>query len=402
MSSLSFASWSQRTLALIGGVYLLVICLVVSVLLLVGSGKFEETFTTTTEVPNVGGGLPVGSDVKMRGLRIGEVSQIDTASGKATVTMELDPELATSVPASVQSRVLTANVFGVPFIELVPKGPEMPALTEGARIEPDKSREAIELAQIYETAYDVLLAIKPAKLNAALTAISAAFNGNGDEIGALLEEASSYLAGLTSHRAEFERDLVLLRRVVERADASAPVLLEALEDGAHLARTLVDNRDDLIRLLAVGADAVDGYRRLLDETAPRIISFVQATAPVFETMAAHPGAPKAALLGFNEVARKIVIVFRQRGGEMHVRAQLTAMPFPTYTATDCPRYGSLAGPNCPDAARRAPTYSGTVGETGSGREQNTLRSIVGGSASVDGLVALVAGPILRGAKVVTG
>lgn len=379
-----------------GLVYLAVLAVTFSGLLLVGTGSFDRTFRVTTEVPSVGGGLPVGSDVKLRGLRVGRVSEVSITSRSTAVTMDLDPVLARQVPAAVQSRIATANIFGVPFVELVPAGPEAPTLREHAVIEADTSAEAVELAHLYETAYDVMVAIEPAKLNTALTAIASAVEGNGDELGALITDSASYLADITPHTERFEKDLVMLARILDRTDAAAPDLLDAIDDGAHLARLIAERRDQLAELLAVGVHGVDTAQGLLDEAAPRLINLVRVSAPVFSALGRERGSTRASLLALGRVAANFVESYDARGG-ITVRANATMRPFPTYSAADCPRYGSLEGPNCSETRPRQ--YAGSSASVGTPEEAAALESLSGDG--LDGIVALLAGPALRGQTVVT-
>lgn len=392
---------SRRSLLLPGVAYLAVVGLVIGGLVLKGAGAFDKTFPVTTELPTVGAGLPVGAEVKLRGLSVGRVSGVEVRRGGALVSLDLDPKLAGHVPASVESRVLTANVFGVPFIELVPKGAETPALAEHAVVKADTSAEAVDLATLYETAFDVLVAIEPAKLNSALTAIADAVRGNGQEIGSLIEQSAAYLSKLTPHRAQFEHDLVLLERILSRTQVATPALLDAVENTAHLARVLVANRQGLADLLAVGRQALDTTQGILEAMEPRLIAITRVSAPVFETLAANQGSPRASLLALGAVARAFVAARNPDGG-ITVRAFVTMRPFPAYTAADCPRYGSLSGPNCGVARATTQRYAGAASSIGTAEELATLRSLLGGiDPRADGLVGLVAGPALRGEAVVT-
>jgi phospholipid/cholesterol/gamma-HCH transport system substrate-binding protein len=415
---------TRRSLLLRGAIYLVVVGFVLGALVLKGAGTFDKTFPVTTEVPTVGAGLPVGALVKLRGLQVGRVSGVKVRTGGAEVSMELDPELAKQVPAAVESRVLTANIFGVPFIDLVPTGAETPALARHAVVKADPSAEAATLATLYETAYDVLIAIEPAKLNSALTAIADTMRGNGDEIGMLLEQSASYLSELTPHRAQFDRDLVLLERILTRTQVATPALLDAVEDTAHLARVLVENRQGLADLLAVGRQALDTTEGILKAMEPRLIAVLQISAPVFEALAANQGSPRATLLNLGSFARGLIASKAPEGGVL-VRGLVAGKPFPTYTAADCPRYGTMSGPNCGAAAAAAAAtgryagtastvgteaaaaaaagrYAGTASTVGTEEELATLGRLTGSpDPRARGLVGLVAGPALRGRVVAT-
>lgn len=381
-----------------GLVYVGVLAAIVATLVLMGTGAFDRTFRVTTQVPSVGAGLPVGSDVKLRGLRVGRVSDVTISRGSTSVTIDLDPELARSVPASVESRVLTANIFGFPFVELVPKGPETPTLREHAVIKADTSAEAVELAHLYEAAYDVLIAIEPAKLNGALTAIASAVDGNGDKMGALIQQSAAYLSRLTPHTEQFEQNLVVLARILRRTEVAAPDLLDAIDNTARLAEVLVTHLAQLATLLSVGVRATETASDLIDDGIPRFINLVRVSAPVFEALGRRPDSARASLIALGKVAENFVVSYDASGG-ITVRAFATATPFPTYSAADCPRYGSLAGPNCSGVSAREP--AGTAGSVGSREEAAALRPLFTQSSDLDGIVALLAGPALRGHTVVT-
>ncbi len=392
---------TEGSLLASGVIYIGIVIALIGGLVLQGAGTFEETFPVTTEVATVGGGLAVGADVKLRGLAIGQVTRVDARRGRAKVTMELDPELARQVPASVQARVLTANLFGVPFIELVPKGPETPTLTENAKVAADSSAEARELAMLYETAYDVMIAIEPAKLNSALTAISSALQGNGDQVNALIKDSAAYVSALTPNRARFERNLDLLARVLNRVDPAMPALLDAVDNSAALARIVVENRQQFADLLSVGRRTLDTTDGIIKELEPRLIAVTRVSAPVFATLAAQNDSPLASLLALGRVARRFIEMGEARDGRLTVSAFVTGVPFPTYTAADCPRYGSLSGSNCASGRMTSRAYAGSAGPVGSAEETAALRSVTGASPRASGLVGVVAGPALRGQVVAT-
>src|SRR5690349_12796789 len=88
------------------------------VLLLVGLSiaSFQKRFTPVVMVnlmtDRIGSQLQTASDVKLRGLIVGEVRTIDVTPQGARLGLALKPEMVELIPANVSARLLPKTLFG--------------------------------------------------------------------------------------------------------------------------------------------------------------------------------------------------------------------------------------------------------------------------------------------------
>lgn len=412
---------SVRTRASFGIVYLSVLGLGVGSLLLQSQGAFRDALQVTSYLDSVGDGLPVGTEVRLRGVVVGRVSAVEPSLEQTVVHIDINPDYAASVPAAVETRLLPTNFFGAPHVDLRVIGEEQPAVDDGAVIPQDRSEAAVQVQTVFRKIYDLLVAVEPAKLNLLLTAIADGLRGNGDRIGEMIERGDRYLRALNPNAKLFQANLIDLASTLEGAQEAVPELLDAADNVSATARLLMDNRKDLRTLLVTGTRAAVRFDSFLDHASDPTIRLVNASSRLAEILG--PVAPEIvdSLNGLSVVAGKTVTTLKPGGVRIAAVISTHVSP-PGYTSADCPRYPGLDGPNCGSAApppagvvRTGPASAGaeppsasavpdggTVGSIGSPKELEQIGRIVGeaGSGLASGLAGLLAGPGLRGSTVV--
>ncbi|HEY2205978.1 MAG TPA: MCE family protein [Pseudonocardia sp.] len=348
---------STATLAARGLVALAVLVVVVAALLMQYKGVFRSVFPATALVTDVGDGITVGADVKLRGALIGSVGDVRVRPGSADgsdgapqheVDLLLRPDMATGIPSGVTARVVPTNVFGAPSVELVDPADAAarPKLASGAVIPGDRSAGTLQLQTVMNQLNRVLRAVEPAKLNVALTNLSQALQGRGDRIGSIVGRLDRYLTTLNAHTGDFSADISLLGTDLDALAGTAPDLLETVDNAVVTTRTLVDERDKLTETLTGGTRTADGVDELLDRSGGRLIRVVHDAAGITGTLAPQRELIPRSLASLGVGTQKLGVGFSQGQGGLSLVIGLT--PFSPYTAKDCPRYPGLAGPNCGD------------------------------------------------------
>jgi phospholipid/cholesterol/gamma-HCH transport system substrate-binding protein len=410
---------SMAALAVRGVCYLAVVAVATTLLILQSRGAFRNDLHATAVIADVGDGLPAGSDVKVRGVLVGSVGAIESVPGGARNVLHLNfkPEYAQGIPASVKARVLPTNVFGAPYVDLVPGADDGTPLAENAVVPGDDSAATLQLQTAITKVRDVLVAVEPAKLNTALTGMAQALQGRGAQLGSLLGRLDSYLSALTPHSATFGHDLSTLATALEGLQATAPKLLDTVDDALVTSRTIVEKQQQLAQTLTGGATTVDTVRGLIQDTGDRMITVTHNFAPVVHTVAGHA---TDIPLSFEALGRGVNAFNGSFSGPHHwltIDLQFTLSPFTPYTAADCPRYPGVNGPNCGAPVPRQqpappqpppapapvpvppqpPAPGGLVGPVGSPQETDAVGSVFG--TTFGSLGDLLLGPILRGGTV---
>ena len=172
---------------------------------------------------NVGDGLPQRSDVKYHGVLVGMVNGVTPAAhgDPNFVEIDLKPEYASSIPASVTARVVPSNVFAVSSVQLVDRGPG-PAIQPGAHIPEDTELPTV----LFQTTISKLRDI-----------LAATGRGREDKTVGILAAVN---AATQNRRAELLTGGAQLNRLIDQLDT-----IVATEPGPSTVSALIDATEGL-------------------------------------------------------------------------------------------------------------------------------------------------------------
>lgn len=346
--------FGTRASTAVAGVVFVVLVLGLSVLgVAYGFGVFSSSSSVTATLPEAGPALGPGSEVEYRGVLVGELGSVHRTLRDAVLTLKLDPSALAKIPAGVTVRLVPRSVFGDLYVDLVP--PTSGAgghLVAGATLTPDTSTPTVELDQALDAGYQLLTSVQPAKLSATLTAIGTALDGRGAKIGTLIEQVESYTAAVAPHTDQLVHDITMVGTVGQELAHDAPDLLATLNDAIATSQTIVASQPDLTALLDTGPTAADQTNALLAKNKERLATLVRLLRPVIGVLERH----RTNLINGVEQLRAFLNGASHALGhgpflQVDVTPDLNAADGQPYTAADCPRYGSMAGKNCPKGTK---------------------------------------------------
>ncbi|WP_141580569.1 MCE family protein [Actinomadura sp. WMMA1423] len=266
--------------------------LVIILLLALTVALYNKAFTPTLNVrvrsERAGLQLLPHSDVKVRGLIVGEVRSADADARGATLHLALDPDKAKLIPRNVQARLLPKTLFGEKYVDLgVPADAGPLGLRSGQVIQQDRSQAAVEIDKVLNDLLPLLQAVKPAELNTTLNALATALQGRGDQIGRNIEEADELLRKINPQLGTLVHDLNALADVSDIYSAAAPDLLQTLRNINVTSRTITDKKATIEQLIpATTALAQDGDV-FMRQNGPKIIGFNIANRDVLDLVARY-------------------------------------------------------------------------------------------------------------------
>ncbi|MFT4189457.1 MAG: MCE family protein [Aeromicrobium sp.] len=211
--------------------------------------SFVSTEDVTLKAPKAGSQLPMRADVKLRGMIVGEVTDMEVVDDGVEMTLGLDPDLIDEIPAGVEAQILPKTLFGEKYIALIP--PEQKkagSLKAGDVIQ--KADVPIELESVLNNLYTLLEAVSPAELATTLTAVSTALDGRGEKLGDTLVDLNAYLAEINPDIPKAVDDIVKLGEVSDVYAAALPDLARVLENSVVTGDTVVEKQAQLTAFLA--------------------------------------------------------------------------------------------------------------------------------------------------------
>ncbi|HSV38501.1 MAG TPA: MCE family protein [Nocardioidaceae bacterium] len=341
--------WSEDQRSLVSGLAVLVVGTALGLMVFANAAdRYDGKPLVTAELSSIGDGLPPGSDVKFRGVLVGQVAKVDvTRLGEnVRVVLALEPRHIDEIPSDVVVRRVPSNIFSQPALELTAlERTGAAALTAGDVVHEDRSRGAVELQSAIEKAYQLLDALNPQQLTVVLDTLAGAFDGNGKELGAVFARADRYLGRLNGHSAQIDK---LLRDAADAVSAVrdvAPDLLAAVDDALVPARTIAQSQAQFRALLSGGTDLVDLVGPLLEANRERLISVLHETRPVLGALGEDRDAITGSFTALGEFASWSDRIEQGADGPV-VRIVLTLQSIaglPSYTAANCPVYAGTAG-----------------------------------------------------------
>jgi phospholipid/cholesterol/gamma-HCH transport system substrate-binding protein len=314
-------------------------------------------------VDNAGGSLAEGSDVKSRGVIIGQVSSITSANGDVRIGLQLDGPAARRLPTSVQARVLPATVFGTTFVDLVVPdgaGTTSTGLHAGQEIMQDRSSPTIELQDTLDDTDRVLSAVEPAQLATTLSSVANALEGRGKELGGTIETLEAYLERLEPHLPLLQEVLRLAAVDLQVLADISPDLLAAVDNSLPTNRTIVAKRQELATTFTDAHELVETADEFLRDQEKLILRTLASTAKAFDALFDHRAGLADGFRSFIEFAERGTVAFSD-GPFLHTDVFIKTGGDVPYSAADCPQYGPAQGANCGGggASADSPTGPGT-------------------------------------------
>ncbi|WP_156910454.1 MlaD family protein [Nocardia mangyaensis] len=347
---------------------LTVVVAAVTAMIARSEGAFADTVEVTAMLGDVGDGLPKRSDVKYRGVLVGTVQDVVAADGTHlnTVRIELTPEHAAAIPATVTARVVPSNVFAVPSVQLIDNGPGAP-LRSGASISEDHSKASVQLQTSLTALSRIVDAVGRPGTDPTLgilETVERATRGRGaDALAAAtqLERIVRAYRGELSGTDDTTALLTGLAEAVHGLQESAPDLLAALHNAIGPMRSVAEQRVRLTELLTGGIATTETVGTALNNRTETIVDLNSRLGPVLQVLAAGSVNFVQMTTSQTRIARVFTHDFwnpETQSGTAKVILELT--PHKQYTRTDCPRYGELAGASCEHGPAAGPPVIGAA------------------------------------------
>jgi virulence factor Mce-like protein len=413
---------------------------VVGLLIALSVAAFQQRFTPVVMVSlktdRIGSQLQTASDVKIRGLIVGQVRSIETTGHGATLWLALKPEMVGLIPANVSARLLPKTLFGERYVDLVTPAPGVVGrhIATGDTIGQDRTTVAIELERVFEDLLPLLRTVQPEKLAMTLNALASALEGRGTRLGQNLVLVDSYFKAINPKLPVIQADISGLADLASTYAVAAPDLVRAAKALITTSTTIVTKKDALAGFLAGTAGFANTTADFLDANGQRIIQVGRVQRPTVEVLARYsPQYPCIATAMTNWIPR---IDEAWRDKTFHITLEVTQQR-PGYQPGEEPRWGEHRAPSCQGLPGKVGTQknpwkgnhfddgtnhsgpasagsalpsmcSGTSGQgiaeadaglAGTEQEQDVVAALLSHDGHPSAITTLLAGPMLRGTVV---
>ncbi|MGC1213416.1 MAG: MCE family protein [Micromonospora sp.] len=214
-------------------------------------------------------GVYPGSDVRVLGVRVGEVESVTPQGRTVRVDLRYDPDV--EVPADARALIVPPSVVSDRYVQLTPAFTGGSILADGAVIPVDRTAAPMEIDDIYQALDDFNRTLGPEGANAdgalsdLVTTGRANLEGNGGSLHDTLDGLSRTLTTLADGRQDLFGSVANLQRFTTALARSDQQVRGFNQQLADVAEQLAGEKDELAaalrNLAAALADVTTFVRR---------------------------------------------------------------------------------------------------------------------------------------------
>ncbi|MET9274043.1 MCE family protein [Kribbella sp. NPDC003557] len=218
-----------------------------------------ERVTATAYFPRAVSVYP-GSDVRILGIKVGEVESV-TPAGR-TVRVKFWWEAKHKVPATAKAVIASPSIVADRYVQLTPAYSNGAVMADGAQIPIERTAVPLELDQIYQSLNDLSVALGPKGANdqgalARLLDVSAKnLNGQGAKLNQTITDVSKLTSTLSGNSSALFNTIRQLQTFVSALAANDQLVRQFNTNFAAVSTTLAGERKDLGTSLSLLATAL--------------------------------------------------------------------------------------------------------------------------------------------------
>ncbi|GAA1000432.1 hypothetical protein GCM10009551_071400 [Nocardiopsis tropica] len=241
----------------------ILVVMLIAVIVLAGAGWWLVRSAGATRITayfDRGVGIYAGSDVRILGVKVGEIDEVTPERDRVRVQLHVNRDV--QLPKDLWAAQVTPSVISDRYVQLLPVYTEGPTAQSGAIVNEDHTMTPVEIDQVYASVSTLAQALGPdgANKNGALTEVldvsSENLAGNGQAMADAitgLSKASTTLSNSRDNIAATVKGLNTFVTMLAENDKQVRVFNSQL---AELTKYLAGERDDFTKAINLLAPAL--------------------------------------------------------------------------------------------------------------------------------------------------
>lgn len=312
------------TILRLGGVILAVAVLAAALLLILqGPEQRRMTAYFTRTV-----GLYPGADVRILGIRVGEVTSVDPVGDAVKVELKYDAKY--KVPANAQAVIVNQTLVADRYVQLTPAYKGGAVMADGATLTTSRTVVPVEIDDIGGSLNDLSKALGPEGANApgedgtgALSELlrvgAENLDGQGEDIRATIENTSKALSTLSTDRGDVAETIRNLRIITDAMKANDQQIKSFSGHLNEVSAQLAGEKEELSAALNTLGPTLRNVQRFVkdnrSELARNVRQLAQITGVLVKEREALAEILQAGPLAINNLAR----AYDPISGTIHTR-----------------------------------------------------------------------------------
>ncbi|MDX6264780.1 MAG: phospholipid/cholesterol/gamma-HCH transport system substrate-binding protein [Kribbellaceae bacterium] len=290
-----------------------------------------ERVTATAYFPRAVSVYP-GSDVRILGIKVGEIESV-TPAGRS-VRVKFWWEAKHKVPAEAKAVIASPSIVADRYIQLTPAYSKGAVMADGAQIPLERTAVPLELDQIYQSLNDLSVALGPKGANdqgalSRLLDVSAAnLNGQGKKLNQTITDVSTLTQTLSSNSKSLFSTIRQLQTFVSALAANDGLVKQFNTNFAAVSTTLAGERQDLSAALSTLASALGEVANFVKDNRSLLKTTISGATDVSQILVKEKAALAeiidTAPLGLGNLAR----VYNPQFGTLDQRINLAQLDDP--------------------------------------------------------------------------
>jgi virulence factor Mce-like protein len=238
-------------------------------------GAFDDAYYVRVDIDRAGQQMKPGLDVRVKGVEVGKIAQIDLVEGRAQLQLKIEEQY--KIPQDAEAIISLKTPLGAKYVDLrFPAGTRGPFLADGDVI--DNAHVGPELEDLLADGTAVLEAVDPDDAATVISELADGVRNNSDYIQRGLN-ANSDLAGLFARtldpQLEALQDFEVLFGVLKEKGVDLNLLADAVNEGApvYASEKAQANLDRALKALQPFSEDLadllllqrDDWRRMMNE-----------------------------------------------------------------------------------------------------------------------------------------
>jgi phospholipid/cholesterol/gamma-HCH transport system substrate-binding protein len=208
------------------------------------------------------GGLKVNDEVRIAGVRVGKVDEIELAGDEVRVSFKVDD--AADFGSDTRAAIKVKTILGSMFLALEPAGAGR--LHEGATIPAARTSSPFDVVEAFEGLASTSEQIDTDQLAESLTTLADLTRNTPEEFRGALDGLSRLSSNIAAKDEQLNTLLVNLERVSTVLDERDQDIVKLMEDSDVLFRALVARREAVHDLLVSSTTLSQELTRLIDQS----------------------------------------------------------------------------------------------------------------------------------------
>ncbi|MFI9404725.1 MlaD family protein [Nocardia sp. NPDC052316] len=288
-------SWSQMRWGIAGVLVSVLGLLAAAVLYVVPFG--EQSYTADFRNS---GGARTGDEVRIAGIKVGQVRSVELVGDHVEVRFGVDREVRVGDASSVAVKMLTP--IGGHYLSLAPQGERA---LGGKHIPPERTTTPFELTDIIDVATPVLSQVDGTTLRSTIAEVNAALAGQPDAVRSIIGNFNDLTGVLAERSTQLDSAVRVSDEYIGAIATDRAVLADFVRELGGVAVVLGQRRGEVVqvfellkRFFAVLHRPVMAYG---DSIEPSVAEFEQ----LFNKLVQDPGRLDTVIAGIKDFIGKI-------------------------------------------------------------------------------------------------